>query len=200
MASFVEKNDRLVHRFLEIMLGITTWAFLTSPIWLGIFYPQAMVYILTFITVYWSYLAFRHSIGLFVGYRKYREEMAMDWNLLCQKLNFSELPDKETLPPTLSALKHMIVIPVVNEPDLVLKDCIDSIFAQTFSHSQIVLVFTAEEKWAENTIARIKKLIGDRENQLYKLLFFIHPAGIPGEAIGDGGANRAWGVPMPLRH
>lgn len=191
--SFVEKYDRFIHRALEISLGVTTWAFLSSPVWLGILYPQAMVYLLTFLTVYWSYLAFRHSIGLFVGYRKYREEIATDWYLQCQKLDFSELPDKETLPPTLNDIRHMILVPVVSEPDDVLKDSIDSIFAQTFPLNQIVLVFTAEERWAVDTIDRIKKIIGDRESKLHKLMFFVHPAGIPGEAIGDGGANRAWG-------
>lgn len=193
MKSFIEKNDRFVHRFLEILLGITTWAFLTSPVWLGIFYPQAMVYLLTFLTVYWSYLAFRHSIGLFVGYSRYKEEMATNWYLQCQKLNFEELPDKETLPPSLNEVRHLIVIPVVNEPDPVLTDCIDSIFDQTFPTPQIILVFTAEEKWAVDTIDRIRKIIREREKRLCKLMFFIHPVGIPGEAIGDGGANRHWG-------
>jgi hypothetical protein len=193
MKSFVENNDRFVHRFLEISLGITTWAFLTSPVWLGIFYPQAMVYLLTFLTVYWSYLALRHSIGLFVGYSRYKEEMATNWYLQCQKLNFIELPDRETLPPSLQDIRHLIVIPVVNEPDAVLTDSINSVFSQTFPISQIVLVFTAEEKWAVDTIDRIRKIIGEREKQLCKLMFFVHPCGIPGEAIGDGGANRHWG-------
>lgn len=193
IGSFVEKNDRFVHRFLEILLGVLTWSFLTSPIWLGLLYPPAMVYLLTFLTVYWSYLALRHTIGLFKGFRNYKEEMAQDWYRECQKLDFSSLPDVDTLPQTLADIRHMIMIPAVNEPEEVLKGCIDSVLNQTFPTNQIVIVFTVEEKYSTEIIERIKKVIGEREKELHKVLFFIHPAGIPGEAIGDGGANRAWG-------
>jgi len=193
MSSFVEKNDRFVHRSLEVLLGVLTWSFLTSPVWLGLLYPPAIVYLLTFLTVYWSYLALRHTIGLFKGYRLYEEEMAQDWYLECRKLDFSKLPDKETLPSNLSDIKHMIMIPVVNEPDQVLGDCINSIFNQTFSLKQIIIVFTVEEKYSTEVIERIKKIIGEKEKDFYKIMVFVHPAGIPGEAIGDGGANRAWG-------
>ncbi|HPD74108.1 MAG TPA: hypothetical protein PLX95_02360, partial [bacterium] len=61
------------------MLGILTWSLLLSPVWLGILFPQAVVYVLTLLTVYWSYMAFTHTFGLFMGYKQYREEMATDW-------------------------------------------------------------------------------------------------------------------------
>jgi hypothetical protein len=193
LKNFVEKNDKLVSRFLEILLGVLTWSLLLSPIWLGLTFPSVVVYILTFLTVYWSYMAFRHAVGLFTGYRRYREEMATNWYLECQKLDFSKLPDKETLPKDLEAVRHIIIVPVVNEPEEVLRDSIDSIINQTFPSTQISLVFTVEQKYSEEAIARIKKIIGEREKDLSSLMFFVHPAGIPGEAIGDGGANRAWG-------
>lgn len=191
--SFVEKHDRLIHRTLEVMLGVLTWGLLTSPIWLGLLYPSAVVYILTFLTVYWSYMAIMHTWGLFVGYRIYREEMAIDWYLECQKLDFASLPDEGTLPSSLSDVRHMILIPVVNEPEPVLRDSIFSIFNQNFPTSQICIVFTVEQKYSEEVIERIKGIIGEKEKELSDLMFFIHPAGIPGEAKGDGGANRAWG-------
>ncbi len=190
---FVENHDRFVHRSLEIALGVLTWSVLTSPIWLGFLYPPAIILMLTFLTIYWTFMALSHSKGLFVGYRIYREEMAIDWYLECKKIDFSQLPDKDTLPPTLEDVRHMLVLPVVNEPELVLKDSIDSILNQSFPTSQICLVFTVEQKYSDEVISRIKKVIGDREKNLSDLMFFVHPAGIPGEAIGDGGANRAWG-------
>ena len=191
---FVEKHDRLIHRVLEISLDVLTWGLLTSPIWLGLLYPSAVVYILTFLTVYWSYMASIHTRGLFIGYRVYMEEMATDWYRECQRLNFSSLPDKETLPPSLSDVRHIIIVPAVNEPELVLKDSIDSIYNQTFPTSQISIVFTIEQKYSQEVIDRIKRIIGDREKDFSSVMYFVHPAGIPGEAIGDGGANRAWGA------
>jgi len=112
----LEKHDRLVQRLGEIIPGLFTWAAILSPVWLGLVYPQAMVYILTFITLYWSYLAVMNTMGLVVGYPRYKKEMAEDWNKRCLELDFTDLPDKETLPPSLEETKHFILIPCVNEP------------------------------------------------------------------------------------
>ena len=130
LAKFVEKHDKLVGRLLEINLGILTWGLLLSPVWLGILFPEAVVYVLTFLTVYWSYIACVHTYGLFSGYRRYKEEMAEDWYLNCRKLDFSTLPDKKTLPARLEDVRHIIIIPVVNEPEAVLRDSINSILTR----------------------------------------------------------------------
>ncbi len=194
MASFVEKHDKLVHRVLEMSLGIMTWTLLTSPIWLGVIYPPAIVYMLTLFTVYWSYLAAKHSFGLFLGYRKYKEELKIDWAEEFDKLVFSELPDSATLPESKDELKHLILIPAVNEPAVVLKESIESIFSQTFDTKKITLVYTIEEKYSEETAKNIREIVGGRVDKLERLLIFVHPRGIAGEAIGAAAANRTWGA------
>jgi hypothetical protein len=194
LTSFVEKHDKKVNRFFEIILGAFTWTLLLSPIWLGLLYPPAVVYLLAFLTVYWSYLGFKHARGLHLGYKRYSKEIKVDWWKECKKLNFSKLPDKKTLPKDLKAVRHFILIPVVNEPEAILADSIDSIFNQSFPTEQITLVYTMEEKYSKEMTARLKKLIGPRENKLRKFMFFVHPAGIPGEAVGVAGANRTWGA------
>lgn len=194
MKSFVEKYDKIIHRILEMTLGILTWGLLTSPIWLGIMLPQVIVYLLTFFTVYWSYLALRHTIGLYKGYRKYKEEAKVNWMEKFDELKFEELPDPQTLPESKEALKHFVLIPAVNEPEGVLRDSINAIFNQTFPTEKIVLVYTIEEEYAKQTSELILKTIGDRVQKLYKLMIFTHPSGIPGEAVGAAAANRTWGA------
>ena len=194
MNDTLQQKDKKLHRFLEISLGTLTWLLLLSPIWLGLLYPPAIVYLLTFLTVYWAYMALKHTFGLIRGYRKFKEESVVDWYEECEKLDFNILPDKPTLPPTLEDIRHVLVIPAVNEPEGVLRDSIASIFNQSFPKDQITLVFTIEEKYAKETTERIKNVIGIRSKSFHDLMFFVHPAGIVGEAIGDGGANRAWGA------
>jgi hypothetical protein len=194
MRSFVEKHDSIIHRILEMTLGVLTWSLLTSPIWLGILYPQAIVYLLTFFTVYWSYLAFKHVYGLFKGYRKYVEEAKVNWLEEYNKLDFQSLPDPSTLPESKNDLKHLVLIPAVNEPEDVLRESIDSIFKQSFSTESIVLVYTIEEKYSEITAALIREIVGNRLPGLYKLMIFTHPSGIAGEAVGAAAANRTWGA------
>ena len=104
VAKFVEKNENLVGRFFEMFLGLSTWALLTSPVWLGILYPAAIVYLLAFFTVYWFYLALKHTIGLIYGYQRYKKEIGIDWWKECKKLDFKPLPDKKTLSPVFKVL------------------------------------------------------------------------------------------------
>jgi hypothetical protein len=194
MKAFVERNDNVIHRILEMTLGILTWGLLTSPVWLGIVYPRIILYLLTFFTVYWSYLALKHTYGLARGYSKYKAEAAINWMEEYKKLNFASLPDPSTLPQSEKALKHLILIPAVNEPEDVLRDSIDSIFNQTFPIDRTVLVYSIEEKYSGQTAELIRKIIGGRESKIYKLMIFTHPAGIPGEAVGAAAANRTWGA------
>ena len=85
LTSFVEKHDKKVNRFFEIILGAFTWTLLLSPIWLGLLYPPAVVYLLAFLTVYWSYLGFKHARGLHLGYKRYSKEIKVDWWKECKK-------------------------------------------------------------------------------------------------------------------
>ncbi len=190
----VKKYDPYVHRLLEILPGFMTWSLLLSPIWLGLLFPQLLVYILISLTVYWAYMATRHSLGVYKGYRKYKREMSTDWFSLCKKLDFSDLPDKVTLPPSLEDVRHFVLIPAVNEPHMVLEPAFESFYDQTFPLDQIVLVYTIEEKYSDETISTLKDIFKGREEDFADVLIYVHPAGIPGEAIGAGAANRTWGA------
>jgi hypothetical protein len=194
ISNFVKNHDRFVTRILEIIPGLGTWIFITSPIWLGLTYPRAVVYITIFITIYWFYLACKGTIGSILGYRKYKSEMSTDWWKKCQELNFAELPDKITLPPSLAETKHFVLVPMVNEPDPVLLPMLESIMAQTYPTEKITLVFTIEEKYSEEMTARVSNLVAPFLSRLEDFMVFVHPAGIVGEAIGAGAANRTWGA------
>lgn len=192
----LDRYDRQIHRFLEIIPAFLTWSLLLSPIWLGLIAPQLVIYLLTLLCVYWVYLALKHTIGITIGYFRYKHELGIDWAAECKKLNFAELPDKVTLPATLSDVKHFLLIPLCSEPYEALKNTIDAIFNQTFPLKQITLIFTLEERVEahKEILENIHEIIGDRANLLGNLLIYIHPQGIVGEAIGAGAANRTWGA------
>jgi hypothetical protein len=192
--NFVEKYENKVHRFLEILPGFLTWSLLLSPVWLGLIFPQAIIFFLTFLTVFWFYLGIKFTYGAFKGFRIYQDELKVKWYEKVKELNFSKLPEKETLPDSLKSLKHFVLIPVVNESKEILTQSLTSILNQTFPTKQIFLTYTVEEKYSEEVTKNIKELIKPLEDKFEKILIFVHPAGIPGEAIGVGGANRTWGA------
>src|SRR3989338_6709307 len=186
IAQIVEKNDQVVYRFLEILTASVRWAVLLFPIWLGLLAPKFTVFLLTFFAVFWVYLAIRHSFGMIIGYFRFKRELKVNWYEKCRTLDFKTLPDKETLPPSLQAPNPFILIPAYRDPY--------AVFNQTFTSEQITLVITIEEKYAERIKENITKALGDRINRLERLMIYVHPAGIPGEAIGVGGASRTWGA------
>jgi len=194
ISKFAEKNEGLVKRFFEISLGLSTWTLLTSPIWLGLFFPPAIVYLLAFFTVYWFYLSLKHSIGLFFAFRRYKAEIKVDWLAKCNALDFTKLPEKKTLPPSLKDVRHFILIPMVNEPKEVVKASIEGIINQTFPSTQVTLIYTMEEKYSEEMKQRLEEEVKPYKHKLHKFMYFVHPAGIVGEAVGVAGANRTWGA------
>ncbi|MBD3366069.1 hypothetical protein GF360_01865 [candidate division WWE3 bacterium] len=196
MKEFVEKHDSIIHRLLEIVPGFLTWSVLLSPLWLGILFPQLIVYILIALTVYWAFMATKHSYGMLKGYRIYEKEMGMDWMAQCRELDFETLPEPETRPDTLEKVKHFVLIPAVNEPYEVLKPAFDSFYNQTFSRDQIVLVYTLEGRndYDKQVRATLEEVFEGRDKEFADVLIYTHPAGIPGEAIGAGAANRTWGA------
>lgn len=197
---FVEKHDKLVTRILEIIPGLLSWAVILSPIWLSIIYPPAVVFLLIFFTLYWCYLAVSGTIGGFIGYGKYKKEMSTDWMGELDKLNFAELPEQETLPKNLEDTYHFILIPTVNEPESILKPAIDAIFDQTFPTENIFLVYALEEKYAKTQTEVLERLVNSQKRKLHDFQIYVHPAGIPGEAIGAAGANRTWGARHAVKH
>ena len=194
IASFVEKHDYLVTRILEIIPGISTWFFITSPIWLGYLYPRGVVFITIFVTLYWFYLAVKGFISGIKGYKQKKKEMATDWQVECQKLDFANLPEKSTLPPSLDESRHFVLMPAVNEPDEVLWPAFEALLNQTYSTQKIIIVYTVEEKYSEDITMRLRRMTDPYRSRFEDIKIFVHKAGIPGEAIGAAAANRTWGA------
>ncbi len=114
----VEKHDDKFQRLFEIVPGFLTWTVLLSHIWLGKIAPLAVAFLLTFLAIFWVYRAFIHLIGVIVGYKRYQKEMKEDWFEKTRNLRGFE------------HLKHLIIIPCVNEPRDVLENSFASIAAQ----------------------------------------------------------------------
>ena len=190
----VDKHEKKIFRILEIIPGLFTWIVIFSPIWLGLIFPEALVYFLIFLTVYWCYLAIKGTIGGFIGYKRHNKEMAIDWAKVCEKLDYSQLPDRDTLPASLNDVRHFLLIPVYSEPYELLQSTVNALFEQTFPLNRVNITFAIEEKYATRVIEDLNNIFGDRKEQFEDVNYFVHPAGIPGEAIGAAAANRRHGA------
>ncbi len=200
MIKIVNKHEKKIYRFLEMLPGILVWGFLLSPIWLGLIAPKVIFFYITFITVFWAYSAMKHTIGGLTGYRRHKKELEINWYEECKKIDFEELPTKEEIPNSLDKIKHFILIPAYSEPKEILKTSTEALLEQTFPLNQMTIVYAFEEKYADRLEADIKEIMGDKINEFEEVLFFVHPSGIPNEAKGVAGANRTWGAKNAVGH
>lgn len=186
MKNFVEEHDRFFQRVFEIMPGVITWAVLLSPIWLGRIAPLAVAFFITFLVIYWVYRAFIHLVGVVIGYRRYQDELKVDWAKKVSKLWGYD------------RLKHLIIIPSVNEPYEVLEESFASLAAQKFPKDRVFISFSAEEKYSARVLANVEKIKKKFGKKLGTVWTTAHPYGLPGEAVGAAG-NRTWAAKHALK-
>lgn len=197
MDKFVDKYDSVLQRIFEIIPGLLLWVLLLVPVWGGYSIPIIVINVLIVLTAYWLYRAIAMFVGLFIGYRIYKKDIKKDWLSECNNLDFSNLPDKDTLPKDTRLPKHLIVIPNYGEDYDILCRSIQALVNQNYPRELIYLAVSIEERKAqkdEDYAKRgeyLKRDFGDYfEN---RLMFFVHPLGLPGEVIGAG-SNRRWGA------
>ncbi|NIT03724.1 glycosyltransferase [Candidatus Saccharibacteria bacterium] len=175
----VEKHEDKFHRFFEMVPGLLTWGVLLSPVWLGRIAPQVVVFFLTFLAIFWVYRAFIHLVGVVVGYRRYNRESKVDWLSEIQNLWGFE------------HLKHLVIIPAVSESYEVLEGTFSSIADQDYPQDKIFVAFSVEEKNAKRILKDVKKIKKKFGKRLGTVWTFVHPRGLPGEAVGAA-SNRTW--------
>ena len=182
----VEKHDAKFQRAFEIIPGLLTWLVLLSPLWLGRVAPLAVAFFLTFLALFWVYRAFILLVGVLIGYRRYRKELKEDW---LGKL--SEVWGNEHL-------KHLFVIPAVNESYEVLEGSLSSLAAQKYPIENVYIAFSVEERNAARVLADVEKIQEKYQSKLGNIWTFVHPQGLPGEVVGAA-ANRNWAARQAVK-
>ena len=178
LKGFVEKHDRQLQRFLEIVPGVVTWSFITSPVWAGLFFPEIMAYVVIFFALYWFLQSARIARGIFVSYRQMKKDTARDWLSDCQK--FSDL----------SKIEQLIIIPNYKEPLHILRRTLNNLAEQTFPHARMHIVLAMEEREGSSAKEKAETLLAEFENQFGHLWATFHPD-IVGEVKGKS-SNMAW--------
>lgn len=179
-------------RFLMFIPGFSSWLMIFMPIWLGIIAPKVASFILTYLAVYWVFLAATHVFNLYKGYFRYKKETSIDWYKKCEELDFSKLPNQETLPARLKDTKNFILIPTVREGFSILKDTFEALCEANYPKENMIIVIGTEEIGAEQVASALNEVRAHFGQRLPRIMHFVHPRGIPGEIVGVASPNRKW--------
>ncbi len=197
VSKLVDKYDNFFQRIFEILPGVLIWVLLLAPFWAGFSAPLLVINVLLVLTVYWAYRAIMLTTGGILGFIQYRVDIKKDWLKEVNKLKRENLPNSETLPKKNLFPKHLIVIANYGEQYEVLCKSIKGLMEQNYPRELIYLAVSIEERKAKKDAdyasrgEKLKRDFGDFFED--RLMFFVHPDNIEGEAIGAA-ANRAWGT------
>ena len=178
LKTFVEKYDRPIHRFLEIVPGVITWTCIASPLWVGLFVPQAMAYTVIFLSLYWFFQSARIGRGIVVSYRQLKKDGNRDWLADGKKLESFE------------RIQHLLIIPFCNEPVHVVRETLANLKKQTFPKERIHVVLAMEEFAGDTGRDNVNTLLSEFKGVFGNLWATYHPR-IAGEVVGKS-SNMAW--------
>ena len=175
---FVEKHDRPIHRFLEILPGTFSWTLILFPIWGSFWIPHYVAYYVIFFIIFWFYKSAILAVTSVISHVKLNAAQKYDW-----------LSDVKKLPGQ-SNIHHLIVIPTYLEPLHTLERAVTSVANQDFPKEQISITLAFEQREGKEAHKKAKFLMRKYKKTFANLLTTFHPD-IPGEVKGKS-SNEAY--------
>lgn len=194
----LSRKELYAQRFIEILPGFMIWVLLLSPFWAGRAIPFVMADFLILLSIYWFYRALLTTMGVVIGYSRYRKAINEDWLEKCLSLSKYDLPEPETLPVSQLLPKHLLLYPQRVPQYEVLRTTLEGIRKQNYPLDLIYVAISFEEraikKMEPGEAEKIQQQVRDEFPEFGdRLMMFIHPDGLKGEVIGAA-ANRTWGA------
>ncbi|MFH1894321.1 MAG: glycosyltransferase family 2 protein [Patescibacteria group bacterium] len=212
-ADLLDKKERALFRFFEILPGAATWltfllAILLSwkkPVWVAIF-------VIVFV-IYWfarNIYFFFHLSGC---YKKMAENEKINWLARLDELKTPCLPTgMENCPSTLlgttsSSLSlgvedlspskgwrniyHLVIIPMYQEPLAVLREVFLALTNCDYPKDKMIVVLACEERVKEEVEKTALDIEKEFSGKFFNFLITWHPSGLLGEISGKG-SNENW--------
>lgn len=197
-ATDLSGRDRKIYRYLEIFPGLISILTLVVLIVLSYFKPVWVAYIIIAFSVYWLLLVCYYAIFLITSFFMLKKGVSSDWRQKCEELKQEEVKNK--FPETSlcrkdyswDQLRQVVILPLYQEDEDVIKGCLDSILNDNFPLDKIIVAITFEERAGFESVKRRQDFVlNNYSNKFAELFITTHPDGIEGELKGKG-ANQAW--------
>jgi hypothetical protein len=178
LKTFVEKYDKQVHRFLEILPGTFSWSLILFPVWGSFWIPHYVAYYIILFDIFWFYKSGSLAVTSVISHIKLNAAKKYDW-----------LSDAKKL-PDFKKVHHLIIIPTYKEPLHTLTRGLDSIIAQDLAKDQISVCLAFEEREGEEAKQKAAEIEKTYKKKFANLIITYHPD-LPGEVKGKS-SNEAF--------
>jgi len=177
---FVEKYDRPIHRFLEILPGTFSWSLILFPVWGSFWIPHYVAYYIILFDIFWFYKSGALAISAVVSHLRLRASEKYDWLSDAKKVE------------EYKKIHHLVIVPTYKEPLATIVRGIESLAKQDFNKKQISVVLAFEEREGDDAHEKAKVLSKKYESSFANLIITFHPD-IPREVKGKS-SNQAYAV------
>ncbi len=178
MRFLILKNPDFLKRAIEITLPLTTWAIITSPVWLSPFHPAFVAYFILTFDIYFFYKSLTLTIFSTISYYKLKKLSCIDWSEKAHKIT------------DFSKIHQAIIIPNYKESFAKLCITLDYIAKQDFPKKRIVIILAMEGREGNDAKIRANLLIRKYQKVFGYIKATFHPD-ITGEVKGKA-SNSAW--------
>lgn len=160
---FVERYDRQVHRFLEILPGTFSWTLILFPFWGSFWIPHYVAYYIILFVIFWFYKSLMLAITATMSHLKLNAAKVYDWLGDAKKqANFKKV-------------HHLIVVPTYLEPLHTIEKGLDSLAKQDFDRSQISVCVAFEEREGKSAKEKAREIEKKYRSKFANLLITYHP-------------------------
>ena len=178
MREFIIRNDRVIHRLLEILPGFVSWNIILFPYW-GIFViPTTVAYFILIFNIYWFYQSLQIAITAIISHLRIQASIAYDW-----------VGDLRAFPDW-KKVRHLVLIPTYKEPIYILERTLTSLSEQTLPREQIIVLLAMEKKEPrEEREQKVRQLKTKFKGVFANFFVTVHELA-PGEVVGKASNER----------
>lgn len=185
----MNRHENKLHRFYEILPGVLIWVTFVLVIVLSFFKPiWAIIFVIAF-DFYWLIKVLYTLIWLFMGWRKYRKEVRIDWFEKLKQVKPEDCPN-DLKSKDYKDYYHLIFLPTLREPFEIIDNAFKALCDAKYDIKKFIVVLTGEEIDAENYWAIAKKIEEKYSDKFFRLIVTMHKI-MPGDLQGKG-ANVHW--------
>ena len=166
-------------RFWEIVPGFLAWSTILLAIFASFFAPVIAVVFIIIFDLYWTLRVLYFLVHTIFAYKQYQQTVHHDWQTEVQKFENWE------------RIYHVVMLPTYKEDISILRHALKSLSETKYRSDRFIVVLGGEEGDEQNFLEYKKILSKEFADKFKKLMFTVHPKGLPGEMAGKG-SNMRW--------
>lgn len=212
----LDRRERTLQRFFEILPGATSWTILLGFILLSLWEPLVSAALIIAFDLYWILRLFYMNIFLALSYARLAWERKTDWleRIACTRdidrtlshlaapapenklpeiisqviwrRELTELKNSRQAIPSYDDIHHLVIMPVVRESRDIIEPGIKSLCEGKFPAPRVLVVLAVEERSRPEIRDAAQKLAAEYRGRFLDFLVTIHPDGVAGEARVKG--------------